>query len=267
MRRSVSQPTRGRATLLLVAVAVACSPGIARGQTDVYPAADGAIRITPFAGAGVQIDYRGGVIHVDPWSRGDYSTARPADLVLITDTPADHLDPPLIRSLRKPTTVVVVPSTPSEARDEGGATRLRAVPGAIVMANGERRSFSLGGPGGPEVTVEAVAMYDIIPGEPFHAMGEGNGYVVGLGGARIYLAGVTECTPEMRAVQDVDVLFVPMNLPNGRMPPRAAAECTRLLSPRVVYPYHYREQSIDEFVDSLRGESIEVRVRDWYPPS
>jgi len=69
----------------------------------------------------------------------------------------------------------------------------------------------------------------------------------------------------MREVEDVDVLFVPMNLPNGRMPPLAAAECTRLLAPDVVYPYHYREQPIDDFVEALRGGPIEVRVRDWYP--
>jgi len=244
----------------------ACSPRLESAQTDVYPGAGGTIRITPFAGAGVQIEYRGGVIHVDPWSRGDYSSAAAADLVLVTDTPADHLDPPLIQSLRKPTTEVVVPASPDQARDEGGAARLRAVPGATVMANGERRSLTLG-PDGPEVEVEAVAMYDLIPGDPFHAKGEGNGYVLTLGGARIYLAGVTECTPEMQGVRDIDVLFVPMNLPNGRMPPSAAAQCTRFLSPRVVYPYHYREQPIDDFVDSLRGGPIEVRVRDWYPPS
>jgi len=251
----------------LVALLGAYSPSAARGQADVYPAPGGPIAIRPFAGAGVQFEYQGAVIHVDPWSRGDYSSAAPADLVLITDTPADHLDPPLIQSLRRATTTVVVPARPSDARDEGGAARLRAVSDAVVMANGERRSFALGGSGGPEAVVEAVAMYDLIPGEPFHAKGEGNGYVITLGGARIYLAGVTECTPEMRAVRDVDVLFVPMNLPNGRMPPAAAAECTRLLSPRVVYPYHYREQPIGDFVDSLRGDPVEVRVRDWYPPS
>ena len=131
----------------------------------------------------------------------------------------------------------------------------------------ERVELDLRGGGTPDVTVETVAMYDLIPGQPFHARGEGNGYIVTLGGVRIYFAGVTECTPEMQAVQDVQVAFVPMNLPNGRMPPTAAAECVKTLSPDVVYPYHYRELPIDEFVDALRGEPIEVRVRDWYPPA
>jgi L-ascorbate metabolism protein UlaG (beta-lactamase superfamily) len=168
--------------------------------------------------------------------------------------------------LRGPNTTVIVPSTPAGARDEGGAARLRAVPGAVVMSNGERREVDLGSGGAPAVGVEAVAMYDLIPGEPFHAKGEGNGYVVTLGGVRIYLAGVTECTPEMLAIRDVDILFVPMNLPNRRMPPLAAAECTKRIAPDVAYPYHYREQPIDDFVDALRGSGIQVRVRDWYPP-
>lgn len=252
----------------LAATVVACAaPAPVAAQADSYPAADGPIAITPFAGASVQIEHGGGVLHVDPWGgRGDYSSARTADLILVTDTPADHLDPALIAALRAPGTTVVVPSTPEDARDEGGAERLRAVEGALVMSNGERISLPLG-TDGPPVTVEAVAMYDLIPGEPFHARGEGNGYVVTLGGVRIYLSGVTECTPEMRAVRDVDILFVPMNLPNGRMPPLAAAECARLLSPDVVYPYHYRERPIDDFVDALRGSPIEVRLHDWYPPS
>jgi L-ascorbate metabolism protein UlaG (beta-lactamase superfamily) len=91
--------------------------------------------------------------------------------------------------------------------------------------------------------------------------------VVTLGGLRIYLAGVTECTPEMLAVADVDIMFVPMNLPNGRMTPAVAAECVAQIGPRVVYPYHYREMPIDAFVEALRGEPIDVRVRDWYPPA
>ena len=119
----------------------------------------------------------------------------------------------------------------------------------------------------PVVGIESVAMYDLTPGEPFHAKGEGNGYVVSLGGLRFYLAGVTECTPEMLAVPEVDIMFVPMNLPNGRMAPEVAAECVARIAPTVVYPYHYRELPIDGFVEALRDEPILVQVRDWYPPA
>jgi L-ascorbate metabolism protein UlaG (beta-lactamase superfamily) len=266
-----NDPNRSRSAGAECMARLACLvfllPALLSAQTDEYPTAQGPIRITPFVGASVQIEYQGAVIHVDPWSRADYESARPADLVLVTDTPADHLDPALIEILRQPTATVILPSTAADARDEGGATRVRAVPGAVVMSNGEQMSVVLASGGTPVVAVEAVAMYDLIPGAPFHARGEGNGYVLTLGGVRIYLSGVTECTPEMRAVEDVDVLFVPMNLPNGRMPPDAAAECAKLLAPDVVYPYHYREQPIDAFVEALSGGPIEIRLHDWYPPA
>lgn len=238
---------------LVLALGATC-PVLVEGQ-----ASD--VTITPFAGAGVQIEYRGTVIHVDPWSRGDYSAAKPADLILITDTPNDHLDPALIARLRKSGAPVVLSDSPEEARDEGSRERLLQVPNGIVMDNGERRTFA-------GVSVQAVPMYDVIPGDPFHAKGEGNGYVLTLGDTRIYLAGVTECVPEMRDIRDIDIAFMPMNLPHGRMEPLVAADCVKMLRPAVVYPYHYRELPIDAFVEALRGEAgIEVRLHDWYPPA
>ena len=224
--------------------------------------ADGAtadIEITSFVGAGVQLEFGGYVIHVDPWSRGDYSNARPADLILITDVAGDHLDPDLIQQLRKPGATVVLPSTPEDGRDDGARERLLRVPDGTVMDNGDVLTIA-------GVGVEAVPMYDLIPGNPFHAQGEGNGYVLTFGGKRIYLSGVTECVPEIQTLEDIDIAFMPLNLPNGRMVPLAAADCVKIIRPAVVYPYHYREQPIDEFVEALRGEpDIEVRVRDWYP--
>ena len=263
MRR---KPSAGPLVLVTaLALSGSCASALA-AQTDSFPADGGPVLVTPFAGAGVQLEHLGLVIHVDPWSRGDYSGAKPADVILITDTPADHLDPELIRTLSTPSTVIIVPTTPEDARDDEGADRLRTVGGA-VMRNDERIDLAFPRPGAPEVTIESIAMYDLIPGEPFHAKGEGNGYVVTLGGLRIYLAGVTECTPEMLSVPVVDILFVPMNLPNGRMAPTVAADCVARIGPSVVYPYHYREQPIDEFVEALRGGPIEVRVHDWYPPA
>lgn len=243
--------------LVLPASAQDASAG-GSSRTSSIPAEGGPIFITPFVGASVQVEHGGTVIHVDPWGRGDYTGAKQADLILVTDTPGDHLDPEMIARLRKPGAPVVLPDRPEDARDEGSRERLLQVEDGIVMDNGDRRVAA-------GVPVEAVAMYDIIPGDPFHAKGEGNGYIVALGGKRLYFSGVTECTPEMRAVEDVDVAFVPMNLPHGRMPPAEAAECVKLIRPDVVYPYHYRERPIDDFVSALEGEDIEVRVHDWYP--
>ena len=71
------------------------------------------------------------------------------------------------------------------------------VPDGVVMANGEAREVA-------GVHVEAVAAYDVTPGESFHPKGEANGYILTVGGTRIYVAGVTECVPEVRGVRDVD---------------------------------------------------------------
>ncbi len=258
MKKVARSLASGGVFLALTAAVGSCGPGGA--DDEMGPAADaGDVEITSYVGAGVQLEFAGTVIHVDPWSRGDYTNARPADLILITDTPGDHLDPDLIQRLRKPGAPVVLPSTPEDARDEGGRERVLRVPDAMIMNNGDVATLA-------GVPVEAVPMYDLLPGSPFHARGEGNGYVLSLGGQRIYLSGVTECVPEIQTLEDIDIAFMPVNLPHGRMVPSAAADCVKIIRPAVVYPYHNREQPVDEFVEALRGEAdIEVRVLDWYP--
>ena len=244
--------------LALIATVASCGGEGSEGEMSSAPgAAD--VEITPFGSAGVQLVFDGTVVHVDPWPQGDYTNALPADLILITDTAGDHLDGNLIQQLRKPGATVVLPSTPEDARDEASAERLLEVPDGLVMNNGE--TMTLAG-----VHVEAVPMYDVTPGDPFHAKGEGNGYVITFGGQRIYFSGVTECAPELQALEDIDIAFMPLNLPHGRMTPLVAAECVKTIRPTVVYPYHYRRLPIDEYVEALRGEAdIEVRVHDWYP--
>ena len=258
MENVVRSLALGAISLTLIVVLGSC--GAESADDEMGSASENVeVEITSFVGAGVQVEFGGTVIHVDPWSRGDYTNALPADLILITDAPGDHLDPDLIQRLRKPGAPVVLPSTPENARDEGSRDRLLRVPDGIVMDNGD--NLTLAG-----VPVEAVPMYDILPGSPFHARGEGNGYVITFGGQRIYFSGVTECVPEIQALEDIDIAFMPLNLPHGRMVPLVAAECVKIIRPAIVYPYHYRELPIDEYLEALRGESdIEVRVRDWYP--
>ena len=169
------------------------------------PAGAGGPVITPLIHASVQLEHDGKVIHVDPWSVGDLSRAKPADLILVTDDQVHHLDPKAIRQLRKPGAALVIPAS--------GKAR---VPDGTVLANGE--SAVVAG-----VRVEAIAAYDIKPGAPEHPRGEANGYVITFGGKRIYFAGVTECVPEVRALTGIDIAFVPMNIPRERMMPADAA--------------------------------------------
>ena len=124
--------------------------------------------------------------------------------------------------------------------------------------------------------------YDVTPGESFHPKGEANGYIVTLGGRRIYVVGVTECVPEIRAVKNIDVAFFPMNLPAARMEPDAAIECIKAINPKVVYPYHYDQvwvrpvpaggtrpapttRGLQELVKALTPLKIEVRSGELVP--
>ena len=233
-----------------VALTLFGSALMAQTTTDTIPADGGGILITPIYHASVQIEHAGTVIQVDPWGADRYAAAKPADLVLITDIHSDHLDPAAIAKIRKPGAPIVGPAAVAEKLE-----------GVTVMANGERRTVA-------GVAIEALPMYNLTrgpaPGQLYHPKGRGNGYLLTLGGTRVYLAGDTECTPEMRALQHIDVAFLPMNLPYT-MPPVEAAACAKAFKPRIVYPYHYRGSNLQEFADALKGEPIEVRLREWYP--
>lgn len=240
------------------------------GMADAFPAESGSIEITPIIHSSVQIEYAGTVIQVDPWSAGDLSRAKPADLILVTDDVGHHLDAKAIQRLRKPGAPVIV-----------AANGKAQVPDGTVLANGQ--SIVAAG-----VRVEAVAAYDITPGAPEHPKGEANGYVMTLGGRRLYFAGVTECVPELKGLKNIDVAFMPMNIPPERMTPGEAAACVKALNPSVVYVYHYDQdfasraadakavlrglpggksvaQTLDEFRKAMAGSPIEVRSGRWYP--
>jgi L-ascorbate metabolism protein UlaG (beta-lactamase superfamily) len=108
------------------------------------------------------------------------------------------------------------------------------------------------------------------PGQKFHPRGDGNGYVLTLGGRRFYIAGDTEAIPEMRNLKNIDVAFLPMNLP-FTMTPQEAAQGARSFKPKMVYPYHYRypfnkvNNHPQQFQAALQGSGIQVRLRNWYP--
>ncbi len=228
-------------------------------RIDTY----GGVTITTFTHSDIQLEYGGKVIHIDPWSVSDLSKAKPADLILITDDVGHHLDPKAIARIRKPGAPVVI-----------AANGVKQLPDGIVMKNGETRDLA-------GIHVEATAAYDIKPGEPFHPKGEANGYIITLGGARVYVAGVTECVPEVRGAKNIDVAFFAINVPLERMEPAAAIECLSAMKPKVVYPYHYDQEwvrpvpaggkrpqpttrGLKELSDALGRQKIEVRLANWY---
>jgi L-ascorbate metabolism protein UlaG (beta-lactamase superfamily) len=246
---------------------------VAYAATDSIPAKGGPILITPVLHASLQIEHAGKVIQVDPWTLGDPSLTKPADLILISACcDLHHLDPAAIKRLRKPGASIIIP-------DEAQAKA--RIPDGSVLANGQATTAA-------GIRIESVASYDAyITLAPFHPKGEGNGYILTLGDKRLFLAGVTECVPEIQALKQIDIAFLPVNLPVGRMTPAKAADCAKGLRPAIVYPYHFdnarsrllekskapaseaesaaNQAGVQEFKKLLASEGIEVRIGAFYP--
>ncbi len=231
-------------TGLLILAAV--GPSASAQEVDTLETSAGPVKIHFLGHGTLMLEHSGTIVHVDPVSReADYASLPDADLILITHEHGDHLDAGAIEAVRKGGTVIV--ANPSSAA---------RVEGARALANGE--SLSVKGIG-----IRAVPAYNTTSGrERFHPKGRDNGYVLSFGTTRVYIAGDTEDTPEMKALQDIEVAFLPMNQPYT-MTPEQVAEAARAFRPGILYPYHYGDTDPQRLVQLLRGEKgIEVRVRD-----
>ncbi len=190
----------------------------------------------------------GFVIQIDPVrSSGDYEFLPKADIILITHEHADHLDVSLINDIKKEGTLVFCNESSS-----------KLIPWAMSMTAGSRQEIN-------NIIIEAVPAYNIVneraPGEPFHPKGAGVGYILTIGGKRFYIAGDTENIPEMKALKNIDVAFLPMNLPYT-MTPEMVADAARAFKPKILYPYHFGSTNTDELLKLLKGTNIEVRIRN-----
>ena len=219
-------------------------------ETDTIKTSSGDLTITFIGHATLMFRHGGLVIHVDPVSQyADYSQQPKADIILVTHDHGDHLDPKAIAAIRTPSTVLI-----------GTAKCVQQVAGIAAMANGESRDVR------GLVHVEAVPAYNIVnkrpTGEPFHAKGDGNGYIITFGDKRVYVAGDTENTPEVKALKKIDVAFLPMNLPYT-MTPEMVADAAKAFAPKILYPYHYGNTDPLQLAKLLSGTpGIEVRIRN-----
>lgn len=241
--------------LALLVLAASLGPAVrARAEipsplpVDTFETASGALEIT-FVGHGtLMMRFGGKVIHIDPYAKlADYAALPKADLILLTHHHQDHLDLGAIAPIRTPDTRLVLSAKCAEK-----------LPGGTVMQNGDRH-VELG------VGIEAVPAYNLLHkrdnGQPFHPRGEGNGYVLTFGATRVYVAGDTENTPEMKSLAGIDVAFLPMNLPYT-MTPAMVADAARAFKPKVLYPYHYGETDPASLTALLADlPEVEVRIR------
>ena len=217
-------------------------------EKDTISTSDGNLVITFIGHASLIFNFNNLVIHVDPFSRlADYSSLPKADLILITHEHGDHCDPEAVKEIRTENTDIVLTEACTGK-----------ISGGIVMRNGDVKTIK-------GIKIEAVPAYNIVHkrdnGEPFHPKGAGNGYVIHFGDKKVYIAGDTENIPEMKELKDIDIAFLPMNLPYT-MTPEMVAGAAKSFMPKILYPYHYGETDVSKIVDLMKdSKDVEVRIR------
>ena len=224
------------------------------GKRDIYFTPGGKkVEIEALIHASLRITFDGKEIEVDPVGTlgdrtTDYALLPKADLILVTHEHHDHLDPAAIKTLSKADTIVI--ANPNSAAILGYGE---------VMKNGQTRTLAGG------IEIEAVPAYNVSPDKlQFHPEGRDNGYVLTLDGLRIYIAGDTEVIPEMKTLKDIDIAFLPCNLPYT-MTPAQLIEAAEVIMPKVVYPYHYGTTDLSPITPALAPKGIYVRILPFDP--
>ena len=212
-----------------------------KGDLEIYFVGHGSLMFT----------FDGMVIHADASSReADYSQLPKADLILVTHHHGDHFDPSAIEKIKTENTKVILNWKSAENASE--------LSGVQILKNGETTEFK-------GIKVEAIPAYNLVhmrsENTPYHVKGEGNSYVVTFGDKRIFIAGDTENTPEMKALKNIDIAFLPMNVPYT-MTPEMVADAAKGFRPKILYPYHYGNTDTSIIFDLLKDEKdIGVRIK------
>ena len=221
---------------------------------DAYPVEGGEIVIHPVSHASFVMTTPSMVIYNDPVGAVSLYQDYPApDLILITHEHGDHYNAETLAALVGEKTKLVV--NPAVFGMLPGDLKARAT----AIGNGESAEAS-------DIGIEAIPAYNTTADRlKYHPKGRDNGYVLTIGGRRVYIAGDSEDIPEMRALKDIYVAFLPMNLP-FTMDIEQAASALGEFVPEVVYPYHYKGSDIDAFAELAVKSAPETKVvrGPWY---
>ena len=217
-------------------------------EKDTFFTKEGELTITFIGHGTLMLTFQNKVIHIDPWTNlADYHKLPKADLILITHEHADHLDSQAIDLLKKEDTVVVLTKACQKKVGSG-----------LVMKNGDTQTVY-----GLKIT--AVPAYNIRHkrdnGEPCHPNGTGNGHIINFAELTLYIAGDTEDIPEMANFGNIDIAFLPMNLPYT-MAPEMVAGAAKMINPKILYPYHFGNSDTNRLIELVSDrKGIEVPIR------
>lgn len=240
----------GSITLLPYAARAASHMG------DMFESAGGDITVHPVNHASFVMETPAGIIYSDPV--GDpsaYADLPPPALILVTHEHGDHYNAETLAALAGEDTQILANPAVFGMLPDGVKSK------ASEIANGGSTTFN-------GLTIDAIPAYNTTEDRlSFHPQGRDNGYVLGFDGFRVYISGDTEDIPEMRALQDIGLCFLCMNLP-FTMSAEQAASAVAEFKPRFVYPYHYRgrdggTQDPQAFAEMV-GDAAEVKLHDWY---
>lgn len=236
------------AAMIIVETQWVAAPAEPKFARDRIKTPSGDIEITFIGHGTLMLEFGGKTIHIDPWThQADYTKLPKADVILVTHDHRDHLDTQAIEAVRTEHTELVLAQTCT-----------KNVTGGLVMKNGDVKRVA-------GIKIEAVPAYNLVNkrenGQPFHPKGSGNGYVLTLGGKRVYVAGDTENTPEMKSLKDIAAAFLPMNLPYT-MTPEMVADAAKAFRPQVLYPYHMGDTDPSRLVELMKDEEdVAIRIR------
>lgn len=221
---------------------------------DSYKTNSGQIAVNPVGHASFVLTAPDLVIYNDPvGGKALFNTYSAPGLILITHEHQDHFEPDTLTAIVGADTKLVV--NPSVMEKLPADLKAKAT----AIGNGEKTTVG-------SIEIEAIPAYNTTEDrKQYHPQGRDNGYILTIDGRRVYIAGDTEDTPEMRAVKDIYVAFVPMNLPYT-MDVDQASSAVAAFKPAFVYPYHYKGSDPQAFADKVAAAASETKVVQgkWY---
>ena len=209
----------------------------------------GNVTITWLGHAGFMLRTEELTVYIDPYVLPAYvGFEDQADLILITHEHYDHCSPEGIRKVRRSDSTTLVPES-CGLQFKGDARRI--VEGDMLTGD-----LAIKG-----LDIEVIPAYN--KDKPYHPQGSGVGYIVTLGGLRIYHAGDSDFIPQMKDIS-ADVALLPIG-GTYTMDEAQAAEAAAAVGPEIVIPMHYghiegTEADPEKFKQLVGEKNPDVKV-------